>query len=215
MARPWRSRRVSWSTETWSSQSCCANIAYIVVYIQFSMSSCLLSLLGSNFRNSSFLWHLLTSCHTVTSKSIERNTVNTNEPWWTKINCNETTELLINEKFHEMFISQTQFHSAAELQSSKILQPFHPSCPKSQWTVCVRGNSPGIHGVTGDPGRRSRWAKGSAAEKDISSPCRGGRRSQASELIHPDIISPRLKSVCRDPEGKCFHSSNILTKALK
>ena len=40
--------------------------------------------------------------------------------------------------------------------------------------VCVRGSSPGIQGVTGEPGRSSRWRNGSEAEKDISKPCSAG-----------------------------------------
>jgi len=40
--------------------------------------------------------------------------------------------------------------------------------------VCVRGSSPGIQGVTGEPGCSSRWRNGSEAEKDISKPCSAG-----------------------------------------
>ena len=198
MARPRRSRRLAQSTESLSSQSCCTIQPLHICSYQVQLWKPFILVTYS---------HILSHCH------IQVEWKECSEYTWTKINCNETAELPIIKKFHELFLVKLTFTLPPNCNHLRFFNhSTHPiRYPKSQWTVCFLGNNPGIHGVTADPGRRRRCTKGSAAEKDISRPCRGGRRP----LIHPDIISPRLKRVCRDPAGRCFHSSHIQTKELE
>ena len=184
--RPWRSRRLSRTLHICISQ------------VQL-WKPCILMTSS----------HILSNCHIqVDWKGIQWIQMTQNQ---LLRNYRTTDTLLIIKKFHELFL--VTFTLPPNCNHLRFFNhSTHPiQYPKSQWTVCFLGNNPGIHGVTADPGRRRRCTKGSAAEKDISSPCRGGRRP----FIHPDIISRRLKSVCRDPAGRCFHSSNILTKELE
>lgn len=129
--------------------------------------------------------HILSNCHIqVDWKGIQWIQMNQNQ---LQRNYRTTDTLLIIKKFHELFLVKLTFTLPPNCNHLRFFNhSTHPiRYPQSQWTVCFLGNNPGIHGVTADPGRRRRCTKGSAAEKDISSPCRGGR----SPFIHSDIIS--------------------------
>ena len=145
-----------------------------------SLEHCIFASLRSIFGNPACLWHLLTSCQTVASQWIEKEYSE-----WIQMNQNQLQRnyrtpdtLLIVKKFHELFLVKLTFTLPPNCNPLRFFNhSTHPiRYPQSQWTVCFLGNNPGIHGVTADPGRRRRCTKGSAAEKDISSPCRGGRK---------------------------------------